>query len=174
MIRAAVVTASDRSSRGEREDASGPALAALLPRIPARLAGLRVVPDTVPAIRAAVRGFLRRGDIRLLLTTGGTGITPRDVTPEATAPLLERELPGLARAMRRGSLRHTPFAVISRAVAGFRGDCLIVNLPGSPRAVRECFAILLPTLRHLFGPRAGCGGSPGGAGTGRDGGRRWP
>jgi molybdenum cofactor synthesis domain-containing protein len=156
MVSAGVITASDRSSRGERADASGPALAALLPRIPAELAGLRVVPDTVRDIRAALRSFLRDPAVKLILTTGGTGVTPRDVTPEATAPLLERPLPGIALALRWGSYRHTPFALVSRALAGFHGDCLIVNLPGSPRAVEECFAILLPTLRHLFGG----GGAP--------------
>lgn len=151
MIGAAVITASDRSSRGERPDASGPALAGLLDRIPARLAGRVVVPDSVRAIRAALRRFLRDPGVRLILTTGGTGVTPRDVTPEAAAPLLERELPGLALAMRLGSYRTTPFAMVSRAVAGFHGDCLIVTMPGSPRAVDECFSILLPTFRWLFG-----------------------
>ena len=154
MIAAGVITASDRSSRGERADASGPALAALLARIPARPAGLRVVPDTVRDIRGALRSFLRDPEVKLILTTGGTGVTPRDVTPEATAPLIERALPGLALAMRWGSYRHTPFALVSRALAGFHGDCLIVNLPGSPRAVEECFTILLPTLRRLFGGSA--------------------
>jgi molybdenum cofactor synthesis domain-containing protein len=166
MIRAAVITASDRSSRGERADASGPALAALLGRIPARLAGLRVVPDTVRDIRGALRTFLHDPAVRLILTTGGTGVTPRDVTPEATAPLIERALPGLALAMRWGSYRHTPFAVVSRALAGFNGDCLIVNMPGSPRAVEECFAILLPTFRHLFGGSADPLPQAGGDGAG--------
>jgi molybdenum cofactor synthesis domain-containing protein len=150
MIGAAVITASDRSSRGERADASGPALAALLARIPARLEGLRVVPDTVRDVRSALRGFLRTPGVSLILTTGGTGVTPRDVTPEATAPLIERALPGVALAMRWGSYRSTPFAMVSRALAGFHGDCLIVNLPGSPRAVDECFGILLPVFRRLF------------------------
>ena len=164
MIGAAVVTASDRSARGEREDASGPALAALLARVPARLAGVRVVPDTVRDIRGALRSFLRDPAVRLILTTGGTGVTPRDVTPEAAAPLIERALPGLALAMRWGSYRHTPFALVSRAVAGFHRDCLIVTLPGSPRAVDECFAILLPTLRQLFGGNAAPGPGAGGGG----------
>lgn len=154
MVGAGVITASDRSSRGERADGSGPALAGLLERIPARLVGLRVVPDTVRDIRAALRSFLRTPEVKLVITTGGTGVTPRDVTPEATAPLIERELPGLALAMRWGSYRSTPFAVVSRAVAGFHGDCLILNMPGSPRAVAECFGILLPTLRWLFGDDA--------------------
>ncbi len=151
MVGAAVITASDRSSRGERADASGPALAALLDRIPARLEALRVVPDTVREIRGALRALARNPAVKLILTTGGTGVTPRDVTPEATAPLIERALPGMALAMRWGSYRTTPFAMVSRAIIGFHGDCLIVNMPGSPRAVTECFEILLPTFRLLFG-----------------------
>ena len=154
MVGAAVITASDRSSRGERADASGPALAALLEQIPARLEALRVVPDTVRDIRGALRVLLKNPGLKLILTTGGTGVTPRDVTPEATAPLIERALPGVALAMRWGSYRTTPFAMISRAIAGFHGDCLIVNMPGSPRAVAECFGILLPTFRRLFGEKA--------------------
>jgi len=154
MFGAAVITASDRSSRGERADASGPALAAELERVPMRLVALRVVPDTVRAIRGTLRSLLKDPEVRLILTTGGTGVTPRDVTPEATAPLIERALPGVTLAMRWGSYRTTPFAMISRAVAGFHGDCLIVNMPGSPRAVAECFGILLPTFRRLFGDHA--------------------
>jgi molybdenum cofactor synthesis domain-containing protein len=151
MVGAAVITASDRSSAGVREDASGPVLAGLLASLPARVVGVRVVPDTVRAIRAALRGFLRDPAVRLIVTTGGTGVTPRDVTPEATAPLLERELPALSLAVRWASWPQAPGSLISRAVAGFHGDCLIVNMPGSPRAVRECFEILLPTFRRLFG-----------------------
>jgi molybdenum cofactor synthesis domain-containing protein len=164
MFRAAVITASDRSSSGVRADASGPALAALLERIPMKLVALRVVPDTIRDIRSALRALVKDPRVRLILTTGGTGVTPRDVTPEATAPLVERMLPGVALAMRWGSYRTTPFAMISRAIAGFHGDCLIVNMPGSPRAVAECFGILLPTFRQLFGditapprPSAGVG-----------------
>jgi molybdenum cofactor synthesis domain-containing protein len=151
MIHAAVITASDRASQGVREDASGPALAQLLGRVPARIVGRRVVPDTVRALRAALRGFLRRPDVRLIVTTGGTGVTPRDVTPEATAPLIERGLPALELAVRWASWPAAPGTLLSRARAGFHGECLIVNLPGSPRAVRECFEIMLPTLRRLFG-----------------------
>lgn len=154
MFGAAVITASDRSSRGERPDASGPALTAQLGRIPMRLVVLRVVPDTVREIRRALRALVRDPEVKLILTTGGTGVTPRDVTPEATAPFIERDLPGVALAMRWGSYRTTPFAMISRAIAGFHGDCLIVNMPGSPRAVAACFGILLPTFRQLFGDMA--------------------
>jgi len=166
MFGAAVITASDRSSRGERADASGPALAAQLERIPMRLVVLRVVPDTVREIRGALRSLVKDPEVKLILTTGGTGVTPRDVTPEATAPFIERALPGMALAMRWGSYRTTPFAMISRAIAGFHGDCLVVNMPGSPRAVAECFEILLPTFRQLFGdtaalPRPSAGGGKG-------------
>ena len=154
MFGAAVITASDRSSRGERADASGPALAVQLERIPMRLVALRVVPDTVREIRGALRSLVKDPEVKLILTTGGTGVTPRDVTPEATAPFIERALPGMALAMRWGSYRTTPFAMISRAIAGFHGDCLIVNMPGSPRAVAECFGILLPTFQQLFGDTA--------------------
>jgi molybdopterin adenylyltransferase len=167
MVGAAVITASDRSSRGERADASGPALAALLGHIPARLEDLLVVPDTVRDIRRALRLLLKNPEVKLILTTGGTGVTPRDVTPEATAPLIERALPGMALAMRWGSYRTTPFAMISRAIAGFHGDCLIVNMPGSPRAVTECFGILLPTFRQLFGGGAASSPDPAGAGEAR-------
>jgi molybdenum cofactor synthesis domain-containing protein len=179
MLGAAVITASDRSSRGERADASGPALVAGLERIPMRLVAARVVPDTVRDVRGAVRALLGDRGVRLIITTGGTGVTPRDVTPEATAPLIERSLPGLALAMRWGSYRTTPFALISRAVAGFHGDCLIVNLPGSPRGVVECFGILLPTLRRLFGEHAAPPRPSAGEGRGRGAGtsprrERWP
>lgn len=150
MVGAAVITASDRSSQGLREDASGSVLAALLGRVPARIVGARIVPDTVAAIRSALRSFLRHPEVRLIVTTGGTGLTPRDLTPEATAPLIERDLPALALAVRWASWPQAPGSLISRAVAGFHGDCLIVNMPGSPRAVRECFEILLPTFRRLF------------------------
>ena len=177
MFGAAVITASDRSSRGERADASGPALAAQLERIPMRLVVLRVVPDTVREIRGALRSLVKDPAVKLILTTGGTGVTPRDVTPEATAPFIERALPGVALAMRWGSYRTTPFAMISRAIAGFHGDCLIVNMPGSPRAVEECFAILLPTFRHLFGgaaPVRRAGGCKAGIAGDPRGEARWP
>ena len=179
MFGAAVITASDRSSRGERADASGPALAAQLERVPMRLVALRVVPDTVREIRGALRALVKDPAVRLILTTGGTGVTPRDVTPEATAPFIERALPGVALAMRWGSYGTTPFAMISRAIAGFHGDCLIVNMPGSQRAVSECFGILLPTFRQLFGDTAAPPCPSAGEGRGRGVGtsprrERWP
>jgi molybdopterin adenylyltransferase len=153
MIDGAVISASDRSSRGEREDLSGQLLTQMLGTIPARVADCRVVPDGIREIRAAVRGLTRSGEVKLLLTTGGTGVSPRDVTPEATLPLIERELPAISLALRWASYAAAPASIISRAVAGFRGDCLIVNMPGSPKAVKECFAVLLPTFRWLFAGR---------------------
>lgn len=148
---AAVLSTSDRSSRGERDDISGLLLCELLAAVPAGVESYRVVPDKVAGIRSALRGMLGRKDIHMVLTTGGTGVAPRDVTPEATAPLIERDLPALSMAIRRESLRKAPASVISRALAGMSGDCLIVNLPGSPKAVRECFDVILPTLRLLGG-----------------------
>ena len=150
MTGAAVISASDRSSRGEREDLSGRLLTELLAMVPAGIEGYAVVPDSIRSIRAAIRRFTGSGRVRLLLTTGGTGVSPRDVTPEATAALIERDLPALSMAVRWASYPKAPTSVISRAVAGFRGDCLIVNMPGSPKAVRECFDILLPAFRWLF------------------------
>ena len=167
MFGAAVITASDRSSRGERVDASGPVLAAQLERIPMKLLALRLVPDSVREIGRALRSLVKDPEVKLILTTGGTGVTPRDVTPEATAPFIERALPGMALALRWESYRTTPFAMISRALAGFCGDCLIVNLPGSPRAVEECFGILLPTFRQLFGDTAALPRPSAGGGRGR-------
>jgi molybdenum cofactor synthesis domain-containing protein len=150
MTGAAVLSASDRSWRGEREDLSGRLLCQLLARIPAGLEAYRVVPDRIGSIRSAMRGMLGKRAVRLLLTTGGTGVSPRDVTPEATLPLLERELPALSLAIRWASFRKAPASVISRALAGFSGDCLIVNMPGSPGAVAECFEVVEPTLRSFF------------------------
>jgi molybdopterin adenylyltransferase len=150
MPRAAVISASDRSSRGEREDLSGRILGDLVGRIPANLEVCRVVPDQVRDIQAAIRSLTRPGGVDLILTTGGTGVSSRDVTPEATAALIDRELPALSLAIRWASYEKAPASIISRAVAGFRGECLVVNMPGSPRAVRECFEVILPTLKWLY------------------------
>jgi molybdopterin adenylyltransferase len=150
MTGTAVLSASDRSSRGEREDLSGRLLCDLLSRVPARIEAYRVVPDKVRNIRAAMRSMVRNKAVKLLLTTGGTGVSPRDVTPEATLPLIERTLPAMALAVRWASYPKAPASVISRALAGFSGDCLVVNMPGSPKAVDECFDVILPTLQWLF------------------------
>lgn len=144
--RGAVVTISDACWRGEREDASGVALAELLATV-ADLVDTRIIPDDCALIEATLRELAGQG-IDLLLTTGGTGLGPRDVTPEATLAVVDRQAPGLAEAMRQESLKTTPHAMLSRGVAGVLGRTLIVNMPGSPKAVRECFAVIGPVLPH--------------------------
>ena len=158
MIRAAVVTMSDRSFRKERPDASGPAVAEMLRSIPAEIAQQVVIPDEVPFIRRALLHFCDALGLDLVVTTGGTGVDPRDVTPEATRGILDREVPGMAEAMRADSLVRVPTAMLSRGVAGIRGKTLIVNLPGSPGGARENLAVLLPVLPHAIGKIRGEGG----------------
>ncbi len=148
MIRVAILTVSDRSFHGQREDLAGPALAHAVAQQGWQVLATDVVPDEAPAIRAALLAWCARPDIDLILTTGGTGFAPRDVTPEATRAVIEREAPGLAEAMRAASLQITPHAMLSRAVAGIRGHTLIVNLPGSPKAAVENFAVIAPVLPH--------------------------
>ena len=150
MIRVGILTVSDRSARGERVDASGPALAAVLAvRWPeATVAEHGIVPDERPEIAATLIRWADELRLDLILTTGGTGFAPRDVTPEATRRVIEREAPGLAEAMRSDSLRVTPHAMLSRAVAGIRGCTLIVNLPGSPKGAVENLGTILPVLPH--------------------------
>lgn len=149
MIRVGILTVSDRGSRGEYRDLSGPAIAELVTdRLGADVELAAVVPDERPQIAANLRAWADEVGLDLVLTTGGTGFAPRDVTPEATRDVIEREAPGLAEAMRAASLRVTPHAMLSRAVAGIRGRTLIVNLPGSPKAVRENLETILPALPH--------------------------
>jgi len=144
----AILTVSDRGSRGEREDLSGPAVREALAGLPgACVVAEALVPDEVSAIAVALQRWVAEG-VDLILTTGGTGFAPRDVTPEATRQVIERETPGLAEVMRSESLRRTPHAMLSRAVAGIAGSTLIVNLPGSPKAARENLAAILPALPH--------------------------
>lgn len=145
-MRSAVVTVSDRSARGEREDVSGALLRTRLEAMGAEVVAYRVVPDERAEIAAALASLSDKDGVHLVLTTGGTGPAPRDVTPEATGEVLEREMPGLAELLRAEGTKHTPFAVLSRARAGIRGRTLIVNLPGSPKAVKESWEILAPLL----------------------------
>jgi molybdopterin adenylyltransferase len=145
--RVAVLTVSDRSSRGERKDASGDALVDHLARAGWEVVAREIVSDDVEWIAGALARWADAG-IELVLTTGGTGIAPRDVTPDATRLVAEREVPGIAEALRAASLRSTPHAMLSRATAAIRGTTLIVNLPGSPKAVDETFAVLAPVLGH--------------------------
>jgi molybdopterin adenylyltransferase len=158
VIRAAVLTVSDRSSRGDRPDASGPAVAEMLRSLPAEITQQVVVPDEIPSIRRALLHFSDGLGVDLVVTTGGTGVDPRDVTPEATRGVLDREVPGMAEAMRADSQVRVPTAMLSRAVVGIRGKTLIVNLPGSPGGARENLAVLLPVLPHAVSKIRGEGG----------------
>ena len=147
-IIAVAITVSDRCARGEQEDLSGAALVELLREAGAELIAHEVLSDDPDSLADSLREYAGRDDVNLIITTGGTGFGPRDNTPEVTRQVIEREAPGLAEAMRAGSLKHTPMAMISRGVCGIFSDCLIVNLPGSPKAVREGFAVIKPVLNH--------------------------
>jgi molybdopterin adenylyltransferase len=147
-IRFGILTLSDRSSRGERADASGPALADLIRTQNWSVAGQALLPDDESAIKSMLRGWADSGKFDVILTTGGTGFSPRDVTPEATRAVIEREAPGLAEVMRAESLKKTPHAMLSRAVAGIRGRTLVVNLPGSPKGATENLQTIIPVLPH--------------------------
>ena len=146
--RAAVLTVSDRSARGERADTSGPLLVGLLRELGLDVADAVVVPDEVEAVQEALRTAASSYD--LVVTTGGTGLTPRDVTPEATAPLLERQVPGIAEALRARNAAAVPTAALSRGLAGTIGTTLVVNLPGSTGGVRDGIAVLAGVLDHAL------------------------
>jgi len=148
-MRIGILTISDRSARGERPDDSGPLIRQFAEaQLQAEIGPVAVIPDELASIRDTLAAWCDRGDLDIVLTTGGTGFAPRDVTPEATRAVIERETPGLAEAMRAASLQVTPHAMLSRAVCGIRGHTLIINLPGSPKAVRENLATLAPALPH--------------------------
>jgi molybdenum cofactor synthesis domain-containing protein len=149
-IRAAIITLSDKGSKGEREDESGRTIREMITGIQFLVVHYEVLPDEKQLIIEVLSRLSDSGTIDLIITTGGTGVSARDVTPEATLAVIDRELPGMAEAMRAESLKKTPHAMISRAVAGIRRQTLIVNLPGSPRAVRENLAVILPALPHAI------------------------
>ena len=149
-MRVAILTVSDRSARGERPDRSGPALAEAVQQANSTVVSLEVVPDERSLIEAALRRLVDSGQVDVILTTGGTGIGPRDVTPEASLTVMERRLPGMAEAMRARSLQVTPHAMLSRAEAGVARSVLIVNLPGSPRGAVECFDAVAAALPHAI------------------------
>ncbi|OIQ54855.1 MogA/MoaB family molybdenum cofactor biosynthesis protein [Neomoorella thermoacetica] len=160
MIRVAILTASDKGSRGEREDKSAAIIREMVADL-GEVVAYAVVPDERQLLAAKLREFCDEVGADLVLTTGGTGFGPRDVTPEATRDVIEREVPGLPEAMRAAGLKVTPQAMLSRAIAGIRGKSLIVNLPGSPKGVRENLAAILPALPHglaiLKGEAGECG-----------------
>ena len=147
-IRFGILTLSDRSSRGERADASGPALADLIHAQNWSVAEQLILPDDESAIRSALTEWADSGRFDIILTTGGTGFAARDVTPEATRAVIQRDAPGLAEIMRSESMKKTPHAMLSRAIAGIRGRTLIINLPGSPKGAIENLQTILPVLSH--------------------------
>lgn len=164
MFKAAVLTVSDRSARGQRPDTAGPLVAQLLAGAGYQVVRTLIVPDEEPRIEAILRQWCDQALADLILTTGGTGFSTRDVTPEATLAVCQRLAPGIPEAMRYASLQVTPRAMLSRSVAGIRGKTLIVNLPGSPKAARENLEAVLPSLAHglemLTGGPADCASLP--------------
>jgi len=159
MIKAAVLTISDKGSRGEREDKSGEVIKEKLGHINAEVVAYEIVPDEREIISQTIRSFADRAN--LILTTGGTGVSPRDVTPEATRDVVERELPGFSEAMRAESFKVTTRSIGSRAVSGMYKDTLIINLPGSPKGVSECLGVVLEAIPHVLevagGKASDCG-----------------
>ncbi len=150
MFSVGILTISDKGSRGEREDRSGPEIRDLIASLPGRVDAYEIVPDEEELIAARLKEYADRKRLALILTTGGTGLSPRDVTPEATRKVLDREVPGIPEVMRAEGSKINPFAMLSRAAAGIRGCSLIINLPGSPRAVRENLSVILPILKHAL------------------------
>jgi len=159
-MKAAILTLSDKGSRGEREDRSGPALKAWLAERGVTVLHAEVAPDELDIIFVKLEGWADSGAFDLILTTGGTGVSPRDVTPDATRKIVEREIPGFGEVMRRTSMEKTPHAMISRAIAGIRGRTLIINLPGSPGGAVENLAAVWPAVPHavakLQGDKSDC------------------
>ena len=149
-IRAAVITVSDACASGHREDTSGRALVELLTEHGAEIVYAAILADDLEPLTHQLRVLCERNDVNLIVTTGGTGLGPRDNTPEATLRVIEREAPGVAEAIRADSLKFTPMAMISRGVCGVCSGTLIVNLPGAPKAVRESFAVIKPVLSHAI------------------------
>lgn len=151
MYQFAILTISSSGSRGERDDAGGPAIRAKLPPPDYREVHYEIVDDDADQIAGRIRELADAADpVDLIVTTGGTGMGPRDVTPEAVRAVIDREVPGIAEAMRAQTIQFTPMAMLSRSVVGIRGRTLIITLPGSPRGVGECLAVVLPVLPHAL------------------------
>lgn len=146
-IHVAILTISDKGSKGEREDQSGPAIAATI-KNHASVTQMAIIPDELEVIKTTLVQWADSGEVDVVFTTGGTGFSPRDVTPEATTAVVERLTPGIPEAMRQASMEKTDRAMLSRAIAGIRGKTLIVNLPGSPKAAVECLEVFLPVMQH--------------------------
>jgi len=148
MLKCGILTISDKGSRGQRHDDSGLAIRDRLSLSGSAVVKYEIVPDEMDIITSKLAEWADTGDVDVILTTGGTGLSPRDVTPEATLAAVDRVVPGLAETIRAETFKKTPFAILSRAVAGIRGRCLIINLPGSTKAVRECLEVVLPVIPH--------------------------
>jgi len=148
IITVGILTISDKGWRGERADESGKAIRELISRLDSRVERYEIVPDEMDIISRKLKEWADEGTIDVIITTGGTGLSQRDVTPEATLAILDKVVPGIAEAMRARTLEKTPMAMLSRATAGLRKKCLIINLPGSPKAVRECLEVALPAISH--------------------------
>jgi len=155
VFKAGVLVISDKGSRGERVDESGPAAQEVLTKIHVTVTKYEIVPDEKKIIAAKLRAWAEKEKLDLIITSGGTGLSPRDVTPEATRLVIDKEIPGITEVMRLESLKKTPFGMLSRAIAGSCGKCLIVNLPGSPKAVRECLGAVLQVIPHALDILAG-------------------
>lgn len=156
-VNIAILTVSDRCSRGEAEDKSGPRLCEMASRLKWNVAEVEMVPDEKDQIQDTLLGWCDKGTISLILTTGGTGLSPRDVTPEATREILDKEIPGLAELMRSAGRKHNPFSPLSRTAVGVRKNTLIVNLPGSPKGAEQSLRIILKMVPHALDMMAGHG-----------------
>lgn len=150
MISAGIITVSDKGSQGKREDLTGPAIAEILAGAAMDIKHAIIIPDEPDLIRETIIDFADVKKLDLIVTNGGTGVSPRDLTPDATMEVIDKQIPGMAEAMRHQSMAVTPHAMISRAVTGIRGKSLIINLPGSPKGAKENLAVVLPALKHAI------------------------